>query len=271
MDKHVLRRLLIGEFTLKRLVRSLIFIYTFFCLYVFFFADRMVFLPPAATYQDTPEILKLSTPDQFQISAIYLQNPTASSTILYSHGNAEDLGIILPVLHELQTIGFSVFAYDYRGYGTSQGRPSERNSYQDIQTAYNYLTQNLGVASQQIIVYGRSVGSGPTVNLASRQSVGGLILESAFTSLFRVVVPFPILPFDKFRNIDKIKNVNCPVLVMHGKADDTIPFSHGQQLFAAAPQPKRYLWVEEAGHNDLMWVAGERYAQALQKFAQLVE
>ncbi len=271
MDKQTLKRLLIGEFTFKRLVRSLIIIYVIFCLNVFFFADGKIFLPQPSTYQDTKEILKLTTPDRLQLSAVYLPNPASTHTILYVHGNAEDLGDIQPVLQKLQNIGFSVFAYDYRGYGTSQGTPTERNAYRDIETAYNYLTQQLRVPSQRIIAYGRSVGGGSAVDLASRKPVAGLIMESAFTTAFRVIVPIPILPFDKFRNIDKIKKVKCPVLVMHGKADDTIPFQHGQQLFAAAKEPKLSLWLDEAGHNDVIWVAGEQYAKTLREFAQLLK
>lgn len=271
MDKRTLRRLLLGEFTFKRMIRSLIFIYVVFCLYVFFRADPMIFLPQPSSYRDSSHIIKLMADEQIQLSAVYLPNPASTYTILYVHGNAEDLGDIQPVLQQLRDIGFSVFAYDYRGYGTSQGTPSERNAYRDIDTAYNYLTQQLGVSPQRIMAFGRSVGAGSAVDLAARKPLAGLIMESAFTTAFRVVVPIPILPFDKFRNIDKIKKVNCPVLVMHGKADDIIPFSHGQKLFAAAPEPKLALWVDEAGHNDFMWVAGEQYADTLRKFARLVD
>ena len=271
MDKQTLQRLLIGEFSFKRLIYSLIFIYTFFCLYVFFVADSKIFLPQPSSYSDTRDILKLTTHDQIQLSAVYLPNPASKYTILYVHGNAEDLGDIQLTLQQLRDIGFSVFAYDYRGYGTSQGKPSERTAYRDIETAYNYLIQQLTVPAQRIIAFGRSVGGGSVVDLAARKPLGGLIVESSFTTAFRVVLPFSILPFDKFRNIDKIKKVTCPVLVMHGKADDIIPFQHGQQLFTASSEPKLSLWVEQAAHNDFMEVAGEQYADILQKFAQLVE
>ncbi|GAB4181391.1 MAG: alpha/beta hydrolase [Coleofasciculaceae cyanobacterium] len=271
MDKQTLQRLLIGELSIKRLIYSLIFIYTFFCLYVFFVADSKIFLPQPSSYSDTRDILKLTTHDQIQLSAVYRPNPASKYTIMYVHGNAEDLGDIQPILQRLQDIGFSVFAYDYRGYGTSQGKPSERTAYRDIETAYNYLIQQLTVPAQRIIAFGRSVGGGSAVDLAARKPLAGLIMESSFTTAFRVVLPFSILPFDKFRNIDKIKKVTCPVLVMHGKADDIIPFQHGQKLFAAANEPKLSLWVEQAGHNDFMWVAGEQYADILRKFAQLVE
>jgi len=271
MRQLPLRKLLIGELSWKRLVRSLLFIYTFFALYVFFRADSMIFLPQPASYPDTKTSLKLSVTQTEQISAIYLPNSQATHTLLYIHGNAEDLGDIRPLLDRLHGWGFSVFAYDYRGYGTSDGNPSERNAYQDADAAYSYLTQQLKIPPEQIVVYGRSVGGGSAVDLASRHPVGGLILESTFTSAFRVVVPFPILPFDKFSNLDKLRKVHCPVLVMHGQADQTIPIQHGQRLYEAAREPKMSLWVAEAGHNDLDQVAGERYQQTLVAFQRLLE
>ncbi|MBD1899174.1 MULTISPECIES: alpha/beta hydrolase [Cyanophyceae] len=271
MDKKKLKRLLFGEFSVKRLMRSAIFIYAFLCFYAYFFSDRMIFVPQPSSYRDSNEILKLTTADGVQISAAYLPNPNATYTILYSHGNAEDLFDVLSVRQGLRDMGFAVFAYDYRGYGTSQGTPTERNSYRDIDAAYTYLTQQLGVPPNRIIAYGRSVGSGPAVDLASRQPLAGLIVESAFVTAFRVLTRIPIVPFDRFRNLDKIKKVRCPVLVMHGRRDEVIPFWHGEQLFAAANEPKRFLWVDEAGHNDFGWVAAQQSEKAVREFAQLVE
>lgn len=270
MDQQKLKRLLIGEFSLKRLVRSVIFIYVCLCLWAYFFSDMLIFQPQPSSYQDSNEILKLMTADGVQISAAYLPNKSAAYTLLYSHGNAEDLIDVLPVRKELRDSGFAVLAYDYRGYGTSQGKPSESNAYLDIDAAYNYLTQKLRVPPQQIIVYGRSVGGGPSVDLASRKPVAGLILESAFTTAFRVRTFIPILPFDKFDNLDKMRNVHCPVLIIHGKADNIVPFSHGQQLFAAAHKPKRCLWVDGAGHDNVVDVAGELYFKTLREFIQII-
>jgi fermentation-respiration switch protein FrsA (DUF1100 family) len=230
----------------------------------------MIFLPPPATYRDGAETLSLTTADGVRISAVHLVNHHAAYTILYSHGNAEDLGLIAPLLARLREWGFAVFAYDYRGYGTSRGRPSERGAYEDVDAAYAYLTLTLGVPPGQIIAYGRSVGSGPAVDLATRQPLAGLVVESAFVTAFRVLTRVPLLPFDEFRNIDKITRVSCPVLVMHGVQDDIVPIAHGRRLFGAAPEPKRFLWVEGAGHNDFMLVAGDRQGQALREFAALL-
>ncbi len=270
MDRRLLRRVLVSDLSLARLCLSIVFIYASFALLAWLLADRMIFLPPAPQYVDDRGILKLRTAAGERISAVYLPNPRADYTILYSHGNAEDLGVIQPFLPVLRDLGFAVLAYDYRGYGTSEGRPSERGSYQDISAAYEYLTRQLGLPAHRIILYGRSVGAGPAVDLAARQPVGGLVLESSFTAAFRVLTRVPLLPFDKFRNLAKIPRVGCPVLVMHGLADDVVPASHGQRLFAAAREPKLSLWMPGAGHNDFVWVAGARWAQALREFVSLI-
>jgi hypothetical protein len=245
-------------------------LYAVLCLLTYLLADRMIFLPPPSTYEDSARMLKFVSTGGIEISAVHLPNPTADYTILYSHGNAEDLGLIAPFLARLHEWGFAVFAYDYRGYGLSQGRPSERSAYQDAAAAYAYLTGTLGVSPSRIIAYGRSVGSGPSVDLATREPLAGLVVESGFLTAFRVLTRMPLLPFDKFRNIDKIRRVSCPVLVLHGIADEIVPLSHGRALYQAAAEPKRALWVEGAGHNDLTLVAGERQAAALREFAALI-
>jgi pimeloyl-ACP methyl ester carboxylesterase len=270
MDRSTLQKLLIGEFTWWRLARSLAFIYTFFALYVFFRADSLIFLPPPPSYPDTEAVLKLPVNGDEVIAARYLPNPAADYTLLFIHGNAEDLGDLRFFLEELQDWGFSVFAYDYRGYGLSDGAPSERHAYQDAEAAYHYLTETLQIPPDQILVYGRSVGGGSATALAAQYPVGGLILQSTFTSVFRVVVPFPLLPFDKFPNLRRLEQVQVPTLVMHGQADTTIPWHHGQALYEAAPEPKTFLWIPGANHNDFTAVAGDRLPQALQDFAALV-
>ncbi|ABG53945.1 conserved hypothetical protein [Trichodesmium erythraeum IMS101] len=271
MDKNDIIRLLIGKFSILRLILSILIIYILIGLWAFFFSDRLIFLPRPSSYQKNQDFVKLQSRDRTQITGIYLPLPKAEYTILYSHGNAEDLGEILPRLRDLRDIGFSIFSYDYQGYGTSQGKPSVDGAYQDINAAYEYLTKKLGIPANKIIVYGRSVGGGPSIDLASRQPVAGLVIESSFTTAFRVVTRIPIYPFDRFPNIDKIKSINCPVLVMHGNADQVIPFSHGQQLFAIANQPKLSLWVDGAGHLNLLEIAGQKYVKVMGEFIRLVQ
>jgi abhydrolase domain-containing protein 17 len=270
MPKLLSKKYLIGDLSWKRLIRSIAFIYSFFALYVYFRADSMIFMPQPASYSDSSDILKLPITPTEIISALYLPNRKASHTLLYIHGNAEDLGDIRPQLEQFQRWGFSIFAYDYRGFGISNGQPSEQNAYQDAEVAYRYLTQTLNIPSNKIIVYGRSVGGGSATELATHHSVAGLILESTFTSAFRVVVPFSILPFDKFTNLDKLRSIHCPVLVIQGQSDQIIPPSHGHRLYAAASAPKQSLWVAGAGHDDVSAVAGDRHRQALSAFQTLV-
>ncbi|MBD1861247.1 MULTISPECIES: alpha/beta hydrolase [Trichocoleus] len=271
MKSKTLKRLVLGEFSVKRFVCSTLLIYAVLCFYAFFLSDRQIFQPQPTSYQDTQTTLKLKTADNVLISAIYLPNPQAQYTILYSHGNAEDLGDIEATLTMIHEAGFAVFAYDYRGYGTSQGQPSEQHAYQDADTAYTYLTQKLKVPANRVIALGRSVGGGVAVDLATRKPLAGLIVESSFVTAFRVVTRVPIVPFDKLANIAKIRRIQCPILIVHGTADEIIPFQHGEQLFQAARSPKQSFWVEDANHDDLVEVAGPRYAQQLQAFAQLVK
>ncbi|MCT7964123.1 alpha/beta hydrolase [Laspinema sp. D1] len=266
-----LKHLLIGEFSLKRLLKSLLFVYVSIGIYGYFFSERMIFIPQPASYSQMPGMRMLTSANEKQIAAVYLANPQADYTILYSHGNAEDLGDVLPVLTQFQNVGFSVLSFDYQGYGISEGNPTERTAVQDIEAAYFYLTETLKILPERIIVYGRSVGGGPALELAARYPVGGLVVESSFTSIFRTVTRIPIYPVDKFNNIRNIQRVNCPVLVIHGTEDEVIPFWHGEALFAAAPEPKQALWVEGAGHNDLLWVAGDRHSAALLGFVELLE
>lgn len=235
-------------------------------LYGMMFTDRIIFLPPATEFRDSSSTLKLRSRDGVTISAVYLPNPQASHTLLFSHGNAEDLGTLTPELESMRTLGFSVFAFDYHGYGTSGGKPTEQNSYEDIEAAYDHLTQVLKIPPNRIIAHGRSLGGAVAIDLASRKPVGGLVVESSFVSAFRVVTGYRIFPFDKFRNLDKIGQVRCPVLIIHGRQDEVIPFWHGESLFQAANQPKTNYWVEGAGHNNLKVVAGAKYIKALINF-----
>ena len=256
--------------SLKRLVFSivvgLVLSYTGLLLYGTMFAERMIFLPPVTDYRDTSATVKLRSRDGVEISAVYLRNPQATHTILFSHGNAEDLGTLALELESMRSLGFSVFAFDYHGYGTSGGKATEQNAYGDIDAAYNYLTQVLKIPADRIIAHGRSLGGAVAIDLASRKPVGGLIVESSFVSAFRVVTGYRIFPFDKFRNADKIKAVRCPLLIIHGRQDEVIPFWHGEQLFALANDPKMNLWVDGAGHNNLKPVAGTQYVKTLQAF-----
>jgi fermentation-respiration switch protein FrsA (DUF1100 family) len=260
-----------GKKILRRVLRLLIVIvvggYLALALFALFLADGVIFQPHASSYGDDASIVKLTSADGARISATYLKNEAASYTILFSHGNAEDIGDMRPFYEELRNAGFSVLAYDYQGYGTSAGKPNERHAYEDADAAYDFVTRELKIPPERVISMGRSLGGAVAIDLASRRKVGGLVAQSSFATAFRVLTQAPLLPWDEFRSIDKIARVNCPVLVMHGRQDEIIPFRHGEWLFAAAKDPKRSYWVERGDHNNLQMFAGDKYFEKLREFA----
>lgn len=231
-----------------------------------FFADRAIFRPQPSSYKDSADIIKLKTASEKTISAKYYENPQAEYTILFSHGNAEDIGTIEPFIRRMRDLGFNVLTYDYQGYGTSSGSPSETNAYADINAAFEYLLAEKQLKPEKIILHGRSLGGGVAVDLATRQKVAGLILESTFTTAFRVITRYSILPFDKFESIKKINRVNCPTLVIHGTQDWTIPLYHGERLFEAAKEPKYSNWVEGAEHDNVYYRDEKGYIGSIAGF-----
>ena len=225
------------------------------------------FLAPISTYKDNKQIIKITKTNGKKISVIYIKNKQAKYTLLHSHGNAEDLGILLSLLDIYNKMGFSVLAYDYSGYGTSEGRSSEAATYSDIEAAYQYLLKQVNVKPENIILIGRSLGSGPSLYLASKQKVAGVILESPFLTAFRAVTQIPMFPVDRYRNNRRITEFTAPVLILHGTEDEVVPYWHGKRLFDIRKQPKYFIGVEGAGHNNLIEFMGKRYKKELVQFA----
>jgi fermentation-respiration switch protein FrsA (DUF1100 family) len=238
----------------------------------YFLSDRLIFQPPPPTYRGGQlPLTMIPGADDVSLAALYLPNPGAPLTILYAHGNAEDLGVVAPMLEELRRHGFAVLGFDYRGYGASSGGPTTTSgAIRDIESVYQYAVHTLGVQPSRLVLYGRSLGGGPATDLAARLPSAGLVLESTFTSAFVVMTRIPLLPFDRFPNLRHVRRVHAPVLVIHGTADEVIPVSHGRRLYEAATAPKRALWVDGAHHNDLTLVAGQQYWTALADFARIV-
>lgn len=266
-----MKKYLVGEFSFKRFMTSFLLvpllIYLALSLYAYFYADSLIFQAQTSSYRNDPGIIKIKTSDGEMISARFFEKPTATHTILFSHGNAEDIGLLDSTANDFRKIGFAFFAYDYRGYGTSEGDASEAKTYRDIDAAYYYLTRELKIPPERIIVFGRSLGGAVSIDLAARKKVGALIAESSFVSAFRLLTKIKITPFDKFESLNKIKNATCPVLVIHGRRDSIIPFWHGEKLFAEANEPKFSLWIDEAAHNNLSAGGGESYLKAIRDFA----
>src|SRR5688572_8124144 len=258
----------------KTLLRGVLIafgVYLAFAAIARFLAGRALYYPDVASRRAPEGLQKIRDADGEDIAVLHLPNPAARFTIWFFHGNAEDLGDLEPWLRVVRDAGYSVFAFDYPGYGLSGGRPSESNLYAAARTVRTYLREQLSVPAEKTLIYGRSVGGGPAVQIATEERVAGVVLQSTFTSVFRVLTRVRLLPFDYFENERKLARISSPILVMHGEQDEIIPFFHAEMLFAAAKEPKRFYRVPGAAHNDFLLVAGRRYWDVLREFSALCE
>ncbi|MCR5414064.1 MAG: alpha/beta hydrolase [Kiritimatiellae bacterium] len=204
-----------------------------------------------------------------RIAAMTVGPERGKKAIIRCHGNAEDMFGSIWLLRELADRGYMVASVEYPGYGLSDGEPDEAGCYRNVHRLYDWLVEERGFNPGDIIVDGFSIGTGPATELAATKPVGGLVLEAAFLSAPRVVTRVRLLPMDPFPNLVNIKNVKCPVLQFHGTADGIIPFEDGKELFGLAPEPKRFVTVEGAGHNNLALVYGpDAYLDAIEAFAE---
>ena len=191
--------------------------------------------------------------------------------LLYFHGNAGNISHRLYSIKEWQELGLSVFIIDYRGYGQSGGKPTEEGLYRDGQAAWQYLTGERGIAPDDIILFGRSLGGSVAAWLAARENPAALIVESSFTSVPDVgQAAYPWLPvrwLSRFRHATRehVSEANVPVLVVHSRDDEIIPFHHGEAIFEAANEPKTFLEIR-GGHNDGHAVSATVYRDGMLDF-----
>lgn len=198
---------------------------------------------------------------------------TPRRTLLFLHGNAGN------ITHRLTNIallirggGLNVCIFDYRGYGKSEGSPSEQGLYADAVAAYNYLLSRADVNPEQIVLFGRSLGGAVAVELATRKPCEKLILESTFMSIKAMAsevvgfLPIHYLLRSQFDSLSKIGKIHVPLLMLHGNQDRIVPFEQGKELFAAANEPKSFYEIQGADHNDTYDVGGDAYFQRLREF-----
>lgn len=271
VDRDKLRKWLIGDFNLRRLARSILETYLLLLVFAYFFTDLVIFQPPPSRHVADPDTYRVSVNDSEQIEVLALTNSQAKYTVLYSHGNAEDISDVKFLMEDYRKQGYAVFTFDYRGYGNSDGRPSTSHAYEDAEAAFQSLVHDRGIPPDQIILHGRSVGAAFAIYLAAQHKVAGLIAESPFLTAFRVRTNIPIAPFDKMRNNKWIQQVRCPVLIMHGEADQTIPSWHGRKLFELAHDPKMSYWAPKGDHNDLLAVDETSYWASISKFRSALD
>jgi fermentation-respiration switch protein FrsA (DUF1100 family) len=218
------------------------------------------------------EELTLEPERGVQLHAWFFPHPRPLASLLFCHGNAGNASHRLENVRLLVNSGFQVLLFDYRGYGHSSGVPSESGLYRDAAAAWRHLVERSDTACLPRIIFGRSLGGGVAVNLAVDADADGLIVESTFTSIRTLVrliyhLPLPQLPV-KFDSLSKIGRLRMPLLAIHGEQDTLIPFSDGQVLFEAAPEPKTWYPIPGAGHNNTYAVGGEAYFRQLAVFAR---
>ncbi|HKU38950.1 MAG TPA: alpha/beta hydrolase [Polyangiales bacterium] len=237
------------------------------------FEDRMIYFPARGGRVHGPgEDVTLRAADGVLLHARYIAKRPSDPTLLYLHGNAGNLAGRSEVLQYFASFGANLLAVDYRGYGQSDGVPSEAGLYADARAAWSFLRER--TPSSRIVVLGESLGGGPACELAVSEPVAGLILLAAFTSVADMAqYYYPWLPTrwmvrTRFDNLDKIGRVRAPKLFVHSRTDEVIPFEMGQRLFAAAAEPKAAVWLEHSGHNDMFVMDEAPLGAAIRAFLQ---
>ena len=212
----------------------------------------------------------LETEDGVRVHAFWLPAEGARRVLLFLHGNAGNASHRLPNAADLVGLDTSVLLLDYRGYGLSEGSPTEAGVYADARAALAHLVEERGFPEDRIVVFGRSLGGAVAVDLLQERSVAGVILESTFTSvadmaseLMPIAAPFVGGRFD---SLSKVGRLRAPVLFFHGDRDEIVAHRLGRALFDAAPDPKAFETIAGAGHNDTVEVGGRAYFERIRLF-----
>jgi fermentation-respiration switch protein FrsA (DUF1100 family) len=211
------------------------------------------------------------TEDGVRLHAFFLPAPGATRALLFLHGNAGNASHRLPNAAELVRLGTHVLLLDYRGYGASEGSPSEAGVYADARAGLAHLVEKRGLPESRIVVFGRSLGGAVAVDLVRGRRLAGLILESTFTSAADVAQtalgwPASVLVRGRFDSAAKIGEVRCPLLFFHGDRDEIIAYPLGRRLFERAPEPKAFETIRFASHNDTVEVGGRPYFARIAAF-----
>jgi uncharacterized protein len=244
--------------------------------------SRLIYAPGSARVLTPPprelglpvERVEIRTDDGLTLVAWVMPSERRSDPwLLICHGNGGNISEAGRPFHYagLRGLGLNLLAFDYRGYGESEGKPSEPGLYRDAEAAYRYLRDTLGVEADRIVIFGHSLGSAVAVELAGREPASGLILDGALTSVTdRGQEVYPFIPVrwiagSRYASIEKIGNLRLPKLFLHAERDEVIPIAHGRRLYEAAPPPKRFV-VLGGGHGDAFDVDSATYYGAIRRF-----
>lgn len=266
--------------SLGSVILTLLGAYAALVMFMFFGQSGMLYLPdlPSRELATTPrtiglayEDVQLRTDDGVQLHGWFIPAAQSRGTLLFFHGNAGNISHRLDSIRIFHDLKLSVLIFDYRGYGQSEGKPSEVGTQRDALAAWRYLTEERGVLPRQIVLFGRSLGAAVAAWLATQRDPGALIVESAFTSVPDVAaehywwLPVRLLARFEYATRDYVAAARCPVLVVHSPDDEIIGFQHGEAIFAAAKGPKELLRLR-GSHNEGFLLSGAAYTGGLDAF-----
>jgi uncharacterized protein len=256
--------------------------YGAFAGFIYLMQPRLIYYPnmPGRDLSASPadigldyETVTLQTDDGLHLSAWFIPHTAPRATLLFFHGNAGNLSHRLESIRLFHDLGLAVFIIDYRGYGQSEGSPTEAGTYRDAAAAWRYLVDERHIAPQEIVIFGRSLGGAIAAELASSTRPAALTLESAFTSVPNMAARlYPWLPVRwlsryRYDTQSALEAITCPVLIIHSREDDIIPYAEGEQLFAHAREPKQFLELH-GGHSDGFLVSREAYTRGIDDFLE---
>lgn len=243
-----------------------------------YFAQAWLIFPGTRGQVRSPEIHnwayeELNLPvDGHTTCGWYMPVENARGVVLFSHGNGGNLDLWLEAVGVYRDLGFSVLLYDYGGYGNSTGKPSEQRCYADARAMWRWLTETKRIAPDRVVLLGRSLGSGVAAQLATEVKPGAVILESPFRSMARMawakipVVPVDLLLRHRFSTESKIAKIHAPILVVHSLDDRLVPYAHGQHLYTLANPPKKFLTLQQGGHDEAYYYCEDAYIEGLKTF-----
>jgi fermentation-respiration switch protein FrsA (DUF1100 family) len=244
--------------------------------HLIFFPDKELLQNPGSRGLEFEDVY-FEASDGVRLNGWYVPGP-GDVTLVWFHGNAGNMFHRLDNLAQFhRRLGVNVFIFDYRGYGRSEGSPSEQGLYLDAEAAIKYLSSREDIDHRKLVLLGRSLGCAVAAEMATRHETYGVILESGFTSIQAMAGrAYPFLPGiglfarafigTKLDTISKVGGIEAPLMVMHGDRDKLVPYDMGRQIFAAAGPPKRFHTIEGAGHDDGYLVGGPAYYDAVADF-----
>ena len=218
------------------------------------------------------EDIVLTTGDGIDINLWYIPADDSIATIIFCHGNGGNISHRLEKIRMLNGIGLNVLIFDYRGYGSSGGSPSEEGLYLDASAVFGYLVNIRKVPSDRLIVYGESLGAAVAVELAGKHNLAGIIIEGGFSSVKEMGKRvFPFIPSfiykSRFDSLSWIKEVNVPKLFFHAREDEVVPLELGRKVYDVASGPKEFVLID-GGHNDAFLVSEEMYIREIKSFTE---